>query len=41
VAAGAVALITSHLVSTATFDVMLTAGAAACLLKALTSERPG
>ena len=36
-----VALITGHLVSTATFDVMFTVGVTACLLKALTTGRPG
>ena len=40
-AVGTVALITGHLVSTATFDVMFTAGVCACLLKALTSGRSG
>jgi hypothetical protein len=40
-AAGAVSLITGHLVSTATFDVMVTAGFAACILKALTTGRSG
>src|SRR4051812_42030448 len=40
-AAGAVALVTGHLVSTATFDIMFTAGVTACLLKALTTGRPG
>ncbi|MEV6491856.1 alkaline phosphatase family protein [Actinoplanes sp. NPDC051633] len=40
-AVGAAALITGHLLSTATFDVMFTAGVTACLLKALTSGRPG
>ncbi|WP_433728673.1 ArnT family glycosyltransferase [Actinoplanes sp. CA-051413] len=40
-AVGTVALVTGHLVSTATFDVMFTAGVVACVLKALTSGRPG
>ncbi|MEV6635923.1 glycosyltransferase family 39 protein [Actinoplanes sp. NPDC051470] len=40
-AVGVAALVTGHLVSTATFDVMFTAGVIACLLKALTSGRPG
>ncbi|MFG1610777.1 glycosyltransferase family 39 protein [Actinoplanes sp. NPDC049265] len=40
-AVGTVALVTGHLVSTATFDVMFTAGVIACLLKALTGGRPG
>jgi 4-amino-4-deoxy-L-arabinose transferase-like glycosyltransferase len=40
-AVGAAALITGHLVSTATFDVMFTAGVTACMLKALTTGRSG
>jgi len=40
-AVGTVALVTGHLVSTATFDVMFTAGVLACLLKALVTGRPG
>lgn len=40
-AVGTVALVTGHLVSTATFDVMFTAGVSAGLLKALTTGRPG
>ena len=40
-AVGAAAMITGHLVSTATFDVMFTAGVTACLLKALTTGRGG
>ena len=40
-AVGAAALITGHLVSTATFDVMFTAGVIACMLTALTTGRPG
>src|SRR4051812_3125926 len=40
-AAGAAAMLTGHLVSTATFDVMFTAALTAALLKALISGRPG
>ena len=40
-AVGTVALVTGHLVSTATFDVMFTAGVLACMLKALVTGRPG
>ena len=40
-AVGVAALLVGHLVSTATFDVMFTAGVIACLLKALTTGRPG
>ncbi len=40
-AVGSAALITGHLVSTATFDVMFTAGVIACMLTALTTGRPG
>jgi 4-amino-4-deoxy-L-arabinose transferase-like glycosyltransferase len=40
-AVGSAALLTGHLVSTATFDVMFTAGVTACMLKALITGRPG
>jgi 4-amino-4-deoxy-L-arabinose transferase-like glycosyltransferase len=40
-AAGVAALITGHLVSTATFDVMFTVGMCACILKASITGRPG
>ncbi|GIM93650.1 ArnT family glycosyltransferase [Paractinoplanes toevensis] len=39
-AVGAAALITGHLVSTATFDVMFTVAVTACIMKALTEGRP-
>ncbi|MFI7540052.1 ArnT family glycosyltransferase [Actinoplanes sp. NPDC049599] len=40
-AVGVAALLTGHLVSTATFEVLFTAGVTACLLKALVGGRPG
>ncbi len=40
-AAGAVSLITGHLVSTATFDVLFTTAFAACVLKATATGRAG
>ena len=40
-AVGTAALVLGHILSTATFDVMFTAGVTVCLLKALTTGRPG